>query len=167
MPTGGINAGNLTSYLDFKKIIACGGSWMVKGDLIKAGEFDKIRDLTKEAVETMLGFDLAHVGINGGSAEAAEEIAKAFQIFGFPTKVGNSSVFAGTVVEVMKSPSARGTNGHLGIRTNYMDRAIYYLESKGYKFIPETAKYAADGTSIKAIYMEGEIGGFAIHLMQK
>ena len=50
MPTGGINADNLTSYLDFKKIIACGGSWMVKGDMIKAGEFDKIKDMTAEAV---------------------------------------------------------------------------------------------------------------------
>lgn len=49
MPTGGINASNLKSYLDFPKIIACGGSWMVKGDLVKAGEFDKIRELTAEA----------------------------------------------------------------------------------------------------------------------
>lgn len=37
MPTGGINANNLTSYLDFPKVIACGGSWMVKDDIIKAG----------------------------------------------------------------------------------------------------------------------------------
>lgn len=50
MPTGGINAKNLHSYLECDKIICCGGSWMVKGDLIKAGEFDKIRELTKEAV---------------------------------------------------------------------------------------------------------------------
>jgi 2-dehydro-3-deoxyphosphogluconate aldolase/(4S)-4-hydroxy-2-oxoglutarate aldolase len=50
MPTGGISTKNLKDYLGFKKIIACGGSWMVKGDMIKAGEFDKIRDMTKEAV---------------------------------------------------------------------------------------------------------------------
>lgn len=50
MPTGGINANNLESYLNCNKIVACGGSWMVKGDLIKAGEFDKIKDLTQEAV---------------------------------------------------------------------------------------------------------------------
>ncbi|MGN0298155.1 MAG: bifunctional 4-hydroxy-2-oxoglutarate aldolase/2-dehydro-3-deoxy-phosphogluconate aldolase [Lachnospiraceae bacterium] len=165
MPTGGINAANLTSYLDFKKIIACGGSWMVKGDLIKAGEFDKIRDLTKEAVETMLGFEIAHIGINANGGEEAEAIANAFNIFGFPTKVGNSSVFAGTVVEVMKAP--KGTNGHIGIRTNYIDRAVYYLESKGYKFDPASAKFGPDGKTLKAIYMEGEVGGFAIHLVQK
>ena len=51
MPTGGVNAKNLESYLSCDKIVACGGSWMVKGDLVKAGEFDKIREMVKEAVE--------------------------------------------------------------------------------------------------------------------
>ena len=51
MPTGGISAKNLADYLGCDKIIACGGSWMVKGDLIKAGEFDKIKELTAEAVK--------------------------------------------------------------------------------------------------------------------
>ncbi|MCI9058501.1 MAG: bifunctional 4-hydroxy-2-oxoglutarate aldolase/2-dehydro-3-deoxy-phosphogluconate aldolase [Lachnospiraceae bacterium] len=51
MPTGGIGVNNLKDYLAFDKILCCGGSWMVKGDLIKNGEFDKIRALTKEAVE--------------------------------------------------------------------------------------------------------------------
>ena len=50
MPTGGISAKNLADYLGFKKIIACGGSWMVKGDMIAAGEFDKIKEMTAEAV---------------------------------------------------------------------------------------------------------------------
>lgn len=51
MPTGGISAKNLKDYLGFDKIICCGGSWMVKGDMIKNGEFDKIAEMTKEAVE--------------------------------------------------------------------------------------------------------------------
>lgn len=51
MPTGGINAKNLEQYLSFGKIAACGGSWMVKADLIDAGDFDKIKELTNEAVE--------------------------------------------------------------------------------------------------------------------
>ncbi len=50
MPTGGVSAANLSEYLSCKSIIACGGSWMVKGDMIKAGEFDKIREMTAEAV---------------------------------------------------------------------------------------------------------------------
>ncbi len=51
MPTGGINASNVREYLAYKRIVACGGSWMVKGDLVKAGDFAKITEMTKEAVE--------------------------------------------------------------------------------------------------------------------
>ena len=51
MPTGGISEKNLKEYLECDKIICCGGSWMVKGSLIKNGEFGKIRKLVKEAVE--------------------------------------------------------------------------------------------------------------------
>ncbi len=50
MPTGGVNAKNLEEYLSCGSIIACGGSWMVKGAMIKAGEFDKIQAMTEEAV---------------------------------------------------------------------------------------------------------------------
>ena len=51
MPTGGVSAKNLESYLSCDKIIVCGGSWMVKGDLVKAGKFDEIKNLTEEAVK--------------------------------------------------------------------------------------------------------------------
>ena len=51
MPTGGINAKNLESYLRCDKIVACGGSWMVKGDLIKEGKFNEIKAMTEEAVK--------------------------------------------------------------------------------------------------------------------
>ena len=51
MPTGGINPDNVKDYLNSDKIFACGGSWMVKGNLINDGNFDKIKELTKEAVD--------------------------------------------------------------------------------------------------------------------
>ena len=49
MPTGGISTKNLADYLSCDKILCCGGSWMVKEDLIKSGSFDKITDMTKDA----------------------------------------------------------------------------------------------------------------------
>lgn len=51
MPTGGVNAANLRDYLMYDKIIACGGSWMVKGDLIREGKFDEIRKISREAAD--------------------------------------------------------------------------------------------------------------------
>lgn len=50
MPTGGINEENIKEFLAFDKIIACGGSWMVKDSLIKEGRFDEIERLAAQAV---------------------------------------------------------------------------------------------------------------------
>lgn len=166
MPTGGINAKNLNDYLAFDRIIACGGSWMVKPELVEAGDFDAIRELTREAVQKMLGFEIAHVGINGKNEEEANAIGATFgKLFGFENKVGNSSVFAGKGIEVMKSPYL-GKNGHIAIGTNHINRAVSYLESLGCEFDMSTAKYKANG-KLNAVYLKGEFGGFAVHLVQK
>lgn len=54
MPTGGINGENISDYLAMERVAACGGSWMVKKDLIKAGEFDQIRNKVRELAETLV-----------------------------------------------------------------------------------------------------------------
>lgn len=165
MPTGGISAKNLNEYLAFPKILACGGSWMVKSDLIKAGAFDKITELTREAVMTMLGFELKHIGINCENEEEADKTAGLFaSLFGFEKKPGNSSIFAGTAVEAMKQPYL-GAKGHIAIGTNNVVRAVNYLESQGVMFDMETAKYKND--VMTAVYMKEEVSGFAVHLVQK
>lgn len=49
IPTGGISAANVGEYLKHPKILACGGSWMVKKDLVNAGKFDEIQALAAQA----------------------------------------------------------------------------------------------------------------------
>ncbi len=166
MPTGGISAKNICEYLAFDKIIACGGSWMVKKDLVAAGKYDEIQALTEEAVRTMLGFELRHIGVNCEDEAAADSVASRYdELFGFTKKVGNSSIFAGIEVEAMKK-IGRGKNGHIAIGTNSVARAKNYLESvKGVKFIEETA--VEKNGKLTAIYLDEEIGGFAVHLVQK
>lgn len=51
MPTGGVSEANILEYLAEPKVIAAGGSWMVKQDLIKEGRFDEIEAMTRSAVE--------------------------------------------------------------------------------------------------------------------
>lgn len=51
MPTGGLTPSNITDYLNLKSVKVCGGSWMVKDDLINAGDFETIEKLTREAVK--------------------------------------------------------------------------------------------------------------------
>jgi len=51
MPTGGINAQNVREYLAYDRIVACGGSWMVKKDLIAAGKFEEVTAMVAEAAQ--------------------------------------------------------------------------------------------------------------------
>ncbi len=114
----------------------------------------------------MVEYTLAHIGLNGQNEEEAKETAARFEaLFGWKVKVGNSSVFAGGEVEIMKNPY-RGAYGHIAVGTPDVAAAVADLESRGYTVDPSTAKYKADGT-LNAIYLTGEIGGFAIHLVGK
>jgi 2-dehydro-3-deoxyphosphogluconate aldolase/(4S)-4-hydroxy-2-oxoglutarate aldolase len=166
MPTGGINAGNIASYLACEKVLACGGSWMVPPDRVNAGDFDAVTALCREALAKVLGFSLAHVGINAAGEEEALGAARLFEtMFGFAQKAGTSSVFAGEGVEIMKSPYL-GKNGHIAIGTNSLKRAVAHLERKGFVFNAASAKTGPKG-DVTAIYLNDEIAGFAVHLLQK
>ena len=138
---------------------------MVKKDMVAAGDFEGITSPTREADDTLLGFEASHVGPNLQSGEEAEDLADTFnKMFSFEKKVGNSSVFSGTGFELMKK-QGRGTHGHIAIATNYIERAIYHLEKRGFEFDKDSAVIKND--RLKAIYFKGELGGFAIHLVQK
>jgi 2-dehydro-3-deoxyphosphogluconate aldolase/(4S)-4-hydroxy-2-oxoglutarate aldolase len=50
IPTGGIEQSTLLSYLQFPKVLACGGSWMIQPEMIRTGQFEKIAELTRKAV---------------------------------------------------------------------------------------------------------------------
>jgi len=164
IPTGGIDEKNILSYLAFPKVLACGGSWMVKTDMISMKQFDQIRAITEQAVKTMLGFELKHVGINTAGADESIGIARELsQLLGAPVKEGNSSNFVGTQFEVLKRQYL-GAHGHLAIGTNFIDRAVAHLERRGYRIIEES-KTEKNG-KLAAVYLEQEIGGFALHLLQ-
>jgi len=165
IPTGGINQNNLCSYLSNNNVFACGGSWMVKADLISSGNFAEITRLTKEAVSTILGFEFAHLGINEETKDKALISANLLShLFNFPSKEGTNSIFAGSTFEIMKNKYL-GKHGHIAIATNDIHRAIAYLKKKDISILPETAK-ENDG-KLKAIYLAQEVSGFAIHLLQK
>ena len=165
IPTGGVNQQNLGEFVSNPSIHAVGGSWVSPKADIAAHNFDKITQLCAEARRGVMGFELAHVGINCESADESlavcEELEKAFD---FEVKTGNSSNFASTGVEVMKSMYL-GKNGHLAVRTNKIETAIAELTKRGFAVDMDTAKYKGD--RMVAVYLKNEIGGFAVHLLQK
>lgn len=166
MPTGGIDENNLLEYLSFDKVVACGGSWMVKEDLIKEDNYAEIERLTKSAVQKMLGIELAHIGINCENEEKALKAAQMLAtLTGFELKNGNSSIFLNNRIEVMKSPYL-GKNGHIAVSVNNINRAIAYFENCGFAFNSDSKKQDVKG-KLLAIYFKDEIAGFAIHLVEK
>ena len=165
MPTGGVNTKNMMDYLNFDRILACGGSWMVKKDLIEGECWDEITAICKEAVKKMLGLSIRHLGINCADEAEAQKTAKTLcTLFGFEYKDGNSSVFAGAGIECMKAPRM-GKMGHIAIGANNVDRAIAKLAADGVEFDESTRKTDAKGRTT-FIYLKDEFCGFALHLVQ-
>ena len=166
MCTGGVNAKNVNTYLANPQIIAVGGTWMCKSDKIKAGAWDDITAACKEAVDVMLGLELGHIGINcADDAEALKTAELLGTLLSKAVAPGNSSIFVGNKeFEIMKKPG-RGTHGHIAIKCNSVDRAVYHLGQRGVKFDMDSM-VNKNGKNI-AIYLADEVAGFAIHLVQK
>ena len=98
-------------------------------------------------------FALEHVGINCANPEEAAELAQLLStLFNLNPRHGNKSEFGGDYFECMKTPFL-GTNGHIAMRTDDLDGAVEELKQK-------------DG-KLKNIYLDGEFGGFAIHILNK
>lgn len=164
MPTGGINPENLAAYTTDPRVLACGGTWMVGGSLIADGRFDEIGALCRQAVRTMLGFKLAHIGINAKDADEARATAQLIcDLFGFELRDG-ASLFCDSYIEVLKEPYL-GTKGHIAISTIDIDRAVANFKRRGIAFDPASEKRLPDGR-LNAIYLADEIAGYAVHLVR-
>ncbi|MDD6040853.1 MAG: bifunctional 4-hydroxy-2-oxoglutarate aldolase/2-dehydro-3-deoxy-phosphogluconate aldolase [Clostridia bacterium] len=165
LPTGGVNEQNLNDYLAFGKVIACGGSWMVPADAVANKDWKKIEDLTRSAVNKMLGLEIRHIGVNSGSPEQSMKDAQMLsKLLGWPIDEHKNANFVGDGFEVMKIPF-RGTHGHIAVACNSIKRARWHMERRGFVFDDESA-IMKDG-KLRAIYLKDEIAGFAIHLLQK
>ena len=116
IPTGGVSKDNLNEYLSFKKIIACGGSWMVKGDLVKQDRYDEIERLSRDAVAAMLDLKVSRIVTGAGEAEGLQAPLLA-GVLGFAE--------AESCVE---------------ITTTSLKQAMYHLEKQGAAFCEPNGK---------------------------
>ena len=165
VPTGGVNEKNCGEYSSAPFIHAIGGSWVCTKQDIAAHNFEKITQLCLAARAAILGFEVAHIGVNCENGEDSLAVCKKLdEAFALGVKEGNSSNFASNGIEVMKSMYL-GKNGHIAIRTNSVPLAVAELEKKGFVCDMETAKYK--GERMIAVYLKDEFGGFAVHLLQK
>lgn len=125
-----------------------------------------ISKLSRAEIKSLLGFHLAHIGINAENKQKAEAIAQMFaDAFDIDVIPGDQSAFAASYIEVMNTPYL-GTYGHLSIATNSLMLAISYVQSRGFTIDTDSYKYNAEGKMV-AVYLKEDFGGFAVHLMQK
>lgn len=166
LPTGGISEANLASYLSNPAVYACGGSWMVPSDLMEAGDFAGIESRVRKAVSVMLGFELAHVGINMDSPKSAMGTAELLgAILQHDTKDTSGSIFVGRGLEVLKSKFL-GEHGHIAFYTNDMERAMAFLLRRG--FVLDQDHIVHDkNEKLAVMYLKDTFAGFAVHFIPR
>jgi 2-dehydro-3-deoxyphosphogluconate aldolase/(4S)-4-hydroxy-2-oxoglutarate aldolase len=151
IPTGGIDAGNLANYARRANVLAIGGSWMVRPELVEAENWEAVQAICREAVFALHGFAFAHLGINGPDEAGCRDLAGALErIFNLAPREASGSIFAGDKLEI--------------IRCNQVERAVAYFAGLGIRTRPETAR--SDKGMLKSIYLDLELGGFALHLLR-
>ncbi|NOY77076.1 MAG: bifunctional 4-hydroxy-2-oxoglutarate aldolase/2-dehydro-3-deoxy-phosphogluconate aldolase [Calditrichaeota bacterium] len=131
IPTGGVNSDTMLAYLQSGFVAAVGGSWMVKSDLIRAGQFEEITARTREAIKKMLGFRLKKVVFNG-TEDLLENLSRKLQgdflaLFNFlevskkeqPERLVVGTHFPGRAAFFLKN---------LGLRS-YLENGLIFIES--------------------------------------
>lgn len=189
IPLGETSPQNLARYAVKRSIASVGCTWLHKNN-------DALKDVIercRQALDTILGFELFHVGVNSTNIDTAQALAeKLHDAFRFKIAEGPGAFYASVnlqkINEELTDPTGNiagsnpgafyittdfelmkkqylGTNGHLGIITNSVERAISYLGKKGYQVDMKTAYRL--GNRYFTVYLKDEFGGFAVHLFQK
>jgi len=143
-----------------------GGRVEIPAELVKQKNWAEITRLVNGAFLKLLDFNLRHVGINSKNEAESDATCSSFErIFGLPKEDRGGAYFAGDIIEVMKKPFY-GAHGHIAISTAHADLAARYLQTRGVKLNWDSAGYNPDGR-LRVVYLQDEIGGFAVHILQK
>ncbi len=148
IPTGGVGIDNLRDYLSFRKVVACGGSWMVKGDLVRAERYDEIERLSREAVAAMLHLRIGSIRLSVGAENPA----------------ANSELLRSVLLPAQEKDGAE-TEGCIEILTDHLERAVYHLEKQGVAFDMDTAE--RDGKKMRSVLLQKKTGEYRIRLAEK
>jgi 2-dehydro-3-deoxyphosphogluconate aldolase/(4S)-4-hydroxy-2-oxoglutarate aldolase len=165
IPTGGITISNLAEYLRFEQVLACGGTWLTRADLIALNRFDEITRLTKEAVDTVLGFSFGHCTWHVEHPIEGRKAAEALSfLFGFGMVDVTDGLLVADKIKFSWRPGPCNA-GDLSILTNSIERAVAYLSKRGIALKSDPARGNYD--RMGAISLEAEVAGIAIHLIRR
>lgn len=152
MTTGGISNENIGPYATSANVLAVGGSWMVKGDLIEAENWDAIKAKCHEAIGALHGFAFKGI-IEAGDAKALSSTLAPFGLGIASTLSSKADIYFSDEKQEKK----------LVISTYNLDRAVSYLEYYGY------SSSACCNNVLKADHccnLEPKVGEYGIVLVQ-
>ncbi len=135
MPTGGINLNNISDYLTFDKIIACGGTFMIDNEALQNNDFETITNLAKQSVKAIHNFKLENIKFK----DSDSTISKLFELSNGINVLGS----------VMSSDE-----NTVELKSNNRDRAFSYFKRKGLNVKQENGQYIVEN-----------INGFKINLV--
>jgi 2-dehydro-3-deoxyphosphogluconate aldolase/(4S)-4-hydroxy-2-oxoglutarate aldolase len=170
IPTGGIHEKNLLAYLNVPAVLACGGSWMVKQELVAGGAWNEIRTQSSRAVHAVLGFELRHVGSTAPEAGDARTLLPSLgRLLGMQITDGDPSVSSWGAESGPPRKVSKGgkgdEKGHLAIGTNFIERAVSYLQRRGVGILPETRR--EENGRLAALELDLRIEGLTVLLVQR
>lgn len=163
MPTGGINASNISQYLCFNRIIACGGSWMVNPRLIEENRFDEIERLSRECINTILDLKLERLTVYKESPyepvsdKNKDNVCSLSDLI--DTRILNNCLSDGVPALSEKD------NINIEITTPNVERAVYHLKNQGYVFDPDRTVHNAEGKMI-SVFIKNRLHNFSVQLKQ-
>ncbi len=128
MPTGGINLNNISEYLSFDKIVACGGTFMIDNEALKNGEYSKITNLAKKSVKAIHNFKVEQVAFKNNDSS----IKSMFDL-------GDENVLIDTLID-----SSENT---IKLSSNNKERAVSYFKRSGYDVNEQNGQYTINGVN--------------------
>ena len=159
IPSGEITPHELPLYISLPNTATVRAPWFASCTA------ETVAESCADAHRDVLGYQLAHVGVNSRDLEACQNTVRLFsEIFGFASRDNGNSIYVSNEIEIMKFMQI-GSLGHLAIRSNSVERAALELEKKGLTAIASTRKYRFGRLNV--VYYQEEIGGFGIHLIQR
>lgn len=163
IPTGGIDEKNLLEYLAFPQVAACGGSWMTPVDAIRNKEWSRIKNLTREAVNLMLGLELKSLCFAVNQESQVKHQARTLaRLLG--TEVSHiDGIYS--VGRIFKLSENKEIGNQITLVTNHVDRAIWHLDRQEIDVI-EDSRVICSGVT-QSIQLKDKIAGFDILLALK
>lgn len=166
LPTGGVNAKNLNNYLGNSHVLACGGSWMAKADMIEREDYGEISKICRQAIVKMLDFRLVHVAKNMANESAILDIGeKLSELFGFGEELRTSPEFAESLAEAAKGLPLCSDNT-IAVSTSSIPRAVNYLKRFGVAFDENMTKVDEENV-LCAVCLKSGISNSSVQLVQR